>query len=144
MTARFSVCTRAAVDLLQTLPWPVIHEKGEQERRVKHQINITAVSMDIQSERRRLLDAEGGDEDPTGLMSEQDAYLRSVNVRLACIAELTGRVTADVATVANDDLNKTNRHRDGLLKYYRGFTCLCQFKHTHKQRSTFLLISDQY
>lgn len=35
--------------------------------------------MDIQSERRRLLDAEGGEEDPTGLMSEQDAYLRSVD-----------------------------------------------------------------
>lgn len=35
--------------------------------------------MDIQNERRRLLDAEDGDEDPTGLMSEQDAYLRSVN-----------------------------------------------------------------
>lgn len=35
--------------------------------------------MDIQSERRRLLDADGGDEDPTGLMSEEDAYLRSVN-----------------------------------------------------------------
>lgn len=33
--------------------------------------------MDIQDERRRLLDAEGGD--PTGLMSEQDAYLRSVS-----------------------------------------------------------------
>lgn len=32
--------------------------------------------MDIQNERRRLLDGEGGDEDPTGLMSEQDAYLR--------------------------------------------------------------------
>lgn len=32
--------------------------------------------MDIQNERRRLLDAEEGDEDPTGLMSEQDAYLR--------------------------------------------------------------------
>ncbi|XP_047448643.1 solute carrier family 2, facilitated glucose transporter member 8 [Mugil cephalus] len=34
--------------------------------------------MDIQDERRRLLDAEGGDEDPTGLMSEQDAYLSKV------------------------------------------------------------------
>ena len=40
--------------------------------------NVAAAGMDIQSERRRLLDAEGGDEDPTGLMSEQDAYLRSV------------------------------------------------------------------
>lgn len=39
-------------------------------------IATTAVGMDIQDERRRLLDAEGGD--PTGLMSEQDAYLRSV------------------------------------------------------------------
>lgn len=37
--------------------------------------------MDIQNERRRLLDAEGDYEDPTGLMSEQDAYLRSVNTR---------------------------------------------------------------
>lgn len=35
--------------------------------------------MDIQNESRRLLDAEDGDEDLTGLMSEQDAYLRSVN-----------------------------------------------------------------
>lgn len=37
--------------------------------------------MDIQNERRRLLDAEGDNEDPTGLMSEQDAYLRSVNTQ---------------------------------------------------------------
>lgn len=35
--------------------------------------------MDIQSERRRLLDADGDTEDPTGLVSEQDAYLRLVN-----------------------------------------------------------------
>lgn len=41
-----------------------------------------AVSMDIQTERRRLLDAEGGDEDPTGLMSEQEAYLRSAGFLL--------------------------------------------------------------
>lgn len=34
--------------------------------------------MDIQRERRRLLDSEDGDEDPTGLISEQDAYLRLV------------------------------------------------------------------
>lgn len=33
--------------------------------------------MEVPAERRRLLDAEGGDEDPSGLMSEQDAYLRS-------------------------------------------------------------------
>lgn len=65
----------------------MIHVKGEQEKRVKHQINITAVSMDIQNERRRLLDAEPGDEDPTGLISEQDAYLRSVNARLVCILQ---------------------------------------------------------
>lgn len=38
--------------------------------------------MDIQDERRRLLDAEGGDENPAGLMSEQDAYLRSVNTQI--------------------------------------------------------------
>lgn len=38
--------------------------------------NSSTVGMDIQNERRRLLDGEGGDEDPTGLMSEQDAYLR--------------------------------------------------------------------
>lgn len=37
--------------------------------------------MDIQNERRRLLDAEGDNEDPTGFMSEQDAYLRSVNTQ---------------------------------------------------------------
>lgn len=41
--------------------------------------NISAASMDIQSERRRLLDAEGDNEDPTELVSEQDAYLRLVN-----------------------------------------------------------------
>ncbi|KAM4617108.1 solute carrier family 2, facilitated glucose transporter member 8 [Polymixia lowei] len=35
--------------------------------------------MDIQDERRRLLDAEGGDEEsPSGLRSEQDAYLDKV------------------------------------------------------------------
>lgn len=33
--------------------------------------------MDIQPEGRRLLDADGrDDDDPTGLFSEQDAYLR--------------------------------------------------------------------
>ncbi|XP_036953382.1 solute carrier family 2, facilitated glucose transporter member 8 [Acanthopagrus latus] len=49
--------------------------------------------MDIQSERRRLLDAEGGDEDPTGLMSEQDAYLSKVknkNLYLATFASVLG------------------------------------------------------
>lgn len=34
--------------------------------------------MDIQEERRRLLDPEGGEEDPTGLMSEQEAYMSKV------------------------------------------------------------------
>ncbi|KAM4576928.1 solute carrier family 2, facilitated glucose transporter member 8 [Odontesthes bonariensis] len=34
--------------------------------------------MDSQSERRRLLDGESGDESPTGLISEQDAYLSKV------------------------------------------------------------------
>ncbi|XP_022623861.1 solute carrier family 2, facilitated glucose transporter member 8 [Seriola dumerili] len=49
--------------------------------------------MDIQNERRRLLDAEGGDEDPTGLMSEQDAYLSKVKNRklyLAAFASVLG------------------------------------------------------
>ncbi|XP_005938721.1 solute carrier family 2, facilitated glucose transporter member 8 [Haplochromis burtoni] len=47
--------------------------------------------MDIQDERRRLLDAEGGD--PTGLMSEQDAYLSKVKNRklyLATLASVLG------------------------------------------------------
>ena len=35
--------------------------------------------METQSERRRLLEDGGGEEDPTGLVSEQDAYLRSVH-----------------------------------------------------------------
>ncbi|XP_037536112.1 solute carrier family 2, facilitated glucose transporter member 8 [Nematolebias whitei] len=34
--------------------------------------------MDIQDERRRLLEVESGDQNPTGLMSEQDAYLSKV------------------------------------------------------------------
>lgn len=49
--------------------------------------------MDIQSERRRLLDADGGDEDPTGLMSEQDAYLSKVKNKklyLATFASVLG------------------------------------------------------
>lgn len=46
---------------------------------MKSREQVNTAAMDIQSERRRLLDAEGGEEDPTGLMSEQDAYLRSVN-----------------------------------------------------------------
>ncbi|KAM9361058.1 solute carrier family 2, facilitated glucose transporter member 8 [Symphorus nematophorus] len=49
--------------------------------------------MDIQNERRRLLDAEGGDDDPTGLMSEQDAYLSKVknkNLYLATFASVLG------------------------------------------------------
>ncbi|XP_071339989.1 solute carrier family 2, facilitated glucose transporter member 8 [Trachinotus anak] len=49
--------------------------------------------MDIQSERRRLLDAEGEHEDPTGLMSEQDAYLSKVKNRklyLATFASVLG------------------------------------------------------
>ena len=49
----------------------MIHVKGEQQGRAN-----TRIGMDIQNERRRLLDAEGGDEDPTGLMSEHEAYLR--------------------------------------------------------------------
>lgn len=49
--------------------------------------------MDIQNERRRLLDAEGGDEDPTGLMSEHEAYLSKVKNRklyLATFASVLG------------------------------------------------------
>ncbi|KAF3695332.1 Solute carrier family 2, facilitated glucose transporter member 8 Glucose transporter type 8 [Channa argus] len=49
--------------------------------------------MDIQGERRRLLDAEGGDEDLTGLLSEQDAYLSKVknrNLYLATLASVLG------------------------------------------------------
>ncbi|XP_041792737.1 solute carrier family 2, facilitated glucose transporter member 8 [Chelmon rostratus] len=49
--------------------------------------------MDIQDERRRLLDAEGGDENPAGLMSEQDAYLSKVKNRklyLATFASVLG------------------------------------------------------
>ncbi|CAJ1069679.1 solute carrier family 2%2C facilitated glucose transporter member 8 [Xyrichtys novacula] len=49
--------------------------------------------MDIQNERRRLLDAEDGDEDPTGLMSEQEAYLSKVrnnNLYLATLASVLG------------------------------------------------------
>ncbi|XP_078107628.1 solute carrier family 2, facilitated glucose transporter member 8 [Sander vitreus] len=49
--------------------------------------------MDIQNERRRLLDAEDGDDDLTGLMSEQDAYLSKVknrNLYLATFASVLG------------------------------------------------------
>ncbi|XP_008417733.1 solute carrier family 2, facilitated glucose transporter member 8 [Poecilia reticulata] len=49
--------------------------------------------MDIQTERRRLLDEEGGDEDPTGLLSEQEAYLSKVKNRklyLASFAAVLG------------------------------------------------------
>lgn len=50
--------------------------------------------MDIQNERRRLLDdEEEDDEDPTGLMSEQDAYLSKVKNRklyLATFASVLG------------------------------------------------------
>lgn len=52
---------------------------GSHQEKVKLIRNtLLLVSMDIQNERRRLLDAEGGDEDPTGLISEQEAYMRSV------------------------------------------------------------------
>ncbi|KAM3610385.1 uncharacterized protein V6R79_003169 [Siganus canaliculatus] len=49
--------------------------------------------MEIQNERRRLLAAEGGDEDPTGLMSEHDAYLSKVKNKklyLATFASVLG------------------------------------------------------
>lgn len=49
--------------------------------------------MDVQGERTRLLDAEDGDEDPTGLISEQDAYLSKVknrNLYLATFASVLG------------------------------------------------------
>ncbi|XP_068594456.1 solute carrier family 2, facilitated glucose transporter member 8 [Brachionichthys hirsutus] len=49
--------------------------------------------MAIQGERRRLLDSEGEDESPAGLMSEQDAYLSKVrnrNLYLATFASVLG------------------------------------------------------
>ncbi|XP_075903182.1 solute carrier family 2, facilitated glucose transporter member 8 [Nelusetta ayraudi] len=49
--------------------------------------------MDIQNERRRLLDADGGNDDPSGLMSEQDAYLSKVKNKklyLATFASVLG------------------------------------------------------
>ncbi|KAM6930776.1 solute carrier family 2, facilitated glucose transporter member 8 [Xenentodon cancila] len=49
--------------------------------------------MDIQNERQRLLDAEGGDQSPSGLMSEQDAYLSKVKngkLYLATFASVLG------------------------------------------------------
>ncbi|XP_068167520.1 solute carrier family 2, facilitated glucose transporter member 8 isoform X2 [Antennarius striatus] len=49
--------------------------------------------MAIQGERRRLLDSEGEDESPTGLMSEQEAYLSKVknkNLYLATFAAVLG------------------------------------------------------
>lgn len=52
--------------------------------------------MDIQTERRRLLDEEGGDDDPTGLLSEQEAYLRS-----ACLKLYAARISEDNLTFSN-------------------------------------------
>ncbi|XP_041855533.1 solute carrier family 2, facilitated glucose transporter member 8 [Melanotaenia boesemani] len=49
--------------------------------------------MDIQGERRRLLEAESGDTNPSGLMSEQDAYLSKVKngkLFLATFASVLG------------------------------------------------------
>ncbi|KAM4745140.1 solute carrier family 2, facilitated glucose transporter member 8 [Anableps anableps] len=49
--------------------------------------------MDIQTERTRLLDEQGGDEDLTGLMSEQEAYLSKVKNKklyLASFAAVLG------------------------------------------------------
>ncbi|XP_013870096.1 solute carrier family 2, facilitated glucose transporter member 8 [Austrofundulus limnaeus] len=49
--------------------------------------------MDIQDERRRLLEDESGDQNPTGLLSEQDAYLSKVKNRklyLATLASVLG------------------------------------------------------
>ncbi|XP_038143051.1 solute carrier family 2, facilitated glucose transporter member 8 [Cyprinodon tularosa] len=49
--------------------------------------------MDTQGERRRLLDAEGGEETPAGLMSEQEAYLSKVKngkLYLASFAAVLG------------------------------------------------------
>ncbi|XP_061625135.1 solute carrier family 2, facilitated glucose transporter member 8 [Phyllopteryx taeniolatus] len=51
------------------------------------------LAMDIQQERRRLLNADGRDDDPTVLMSEQDAYLSKVSNRklyLATLASVLG------------------------------------------------------
>ncbi|XP_054629529.1 solute carrier family 2, facilitated glucose transporter member 8 [Dunckerocampus dactyliophorus] len=42
--------------------------------------------MDAHNERRRLLDAEEGDDDPTGLTTEQDAYLSKVKNRKLYLA----------------------------------------------------------
>ncbi|XP_019964613.2 solute carrier family 2, facilitated glucose transporter member 8 isoform X1 [Paralichthys olivaceus] len=49
--------------------------------------------METRSERRRLLEDGGGEEDPTGLMSEQDAYLSKVknrNLYLATFVSVLG------------------------------------------------------
>ncbi|XP_060927990.1 solute carrier family 2, facilitated glucose transporter member 8 isoform X1 [Limanda limanda] len=49
--------------------------------------------METPSERRRLLEDGGGEEDPSGLMSEQDAYLSKVknrNLYLATFASVLG------------------------------------------------------
>lgn len=66
--------------------------KGEQQAKV-NTWNTTAGTMDIQDERRRLLDAEREVDDPTGLMSEQHAYLSKVknkNLYLATFASVLG------------------------------------------------------
>lgn len=70
------LCEEDFVQYEESLPvLPVIDDlrgtRGEKRS------DISAVSMDIQQERRRLLDEEDG-HDPTGLISEQDAYLRLV------------------------------------------------------------------
>lgn len=60
--------------------WPVLPVSDDLRGTGKERSDFSAAGMDIQHERRRLLDAEDG-HDPTGLISEQDAYLRLVHTR---------------------------------------------------------------
>lgn len=60
--------------------WAVLPVTDDLRAARKKRSDISAAGMDIQQERRRLLDAEDG-HDPTGLISEQDAYLRLVHTR---------------------------------------------------------------
>lgn len=64
----------------------MIDDPRDQE---KEKRDIGAPSMDIQTERRRLLESEDG-HDPTGLISEQDAYLRLVHIHVVALLQPTG------------------------------------------------------
>lgn len=66
--------------LLLRESWPVLPVTDDLRGTRKERSDISAAGMDIQQERRRLLDAED-EHDPTGLISEQDAYLRLVHTR---------------------------------------------------------------